>query len=124
MPRFVVLRHEFPPGHARALHWDLLFESGAVLRAWALSAEPLSRPEILAEQLADHRAVYLDYEGPVSGDRGSVTRWDAGEYRLESDTPGALICAIEGRRLHGKLSLREGADHFWRVVFSAEPTTG
>jgi hypothetical protein len=124
MPRFVVLRHDFPPGHARGLHWDLLLESAGVLRAWALAAEPLSQPEIQAEQLADHRAMYLEYEGPVSGDRGSVTRWDAGDYRLEYDAPGRLVCAVEGRRLRGRLSLEEGADHFWRVVFSAEPTTG
>lgn len=27
-----------------------------------------------AERITDHRPAYLDYEGPISGDRGTVTR--------------------------------------------------
>jgi hypothetical protein len=124
MPRFVILLHELPSGHARASHWDLMLECGHALRTWALAGEPLSAPEIEAEQLPDHRLAYLDYEGPVSEDRGAVSRWDAGDYQVTSQTAEELRIALHGARFSGRLTLRQQADgHFWRVSFSAEPTT-
>jgi hypothetical protein len=124
MPRFVVLRHEFPAGHSRAAHWDLMFEWGQVLRTWAVPEEPFSAKGTVAEALADHRRAYLDYEGPVSGDRGTVTRWDAGEYRLKCSTDSRLEAVLLGQRLRGRLTIEaeEGGGHLWRVSFSADPT--
>lgn len=36
-----------------------------------------------AQRLPDHRRLYLDYEGAVSGNRGHVSRLARGTYRLE-----------------------------------------
>ncbi|HEV2971076.1 MAG TPA: DNA polymerase ligase N-terminal domain-containing protein [Pirellulales bacterium] len=93
------------------VHWDLMLESGAALRTWALAAEPASDILIAAEQLPDHRLAYLDYEGPISGDRGTVIRWDAGHFELLSETPlveprscfdqlGAMPTARRGHEPH------------------------
>ncbi len=82
MPRFVVLRHETPPGHERPTHWDFMLEAGGVLRTWALAEAPCRGRAIAAEELAEHRLAYLEYEGDVSGGRGSVVRWDAGTYEV------------------------------------------
>lgn len=80
MPRFVILRHDHPH-----LHWDFMLETGPVLRTWRLEHEPIpDRGPISAMALGVHRLIYLEYEGPVSGGRGTVTRWDAGDY-LEED---------------------------------------
>jgi len=125
MPRFVVLHHDFPAGHARRPHWDFMLEWGPVLRTWAVASEPAEAADLEAEALPDHRLAYLDYEGPVSDDRGSVTQWDAGEYELVSQREDELILQLHGRRLRGNLSLRrEEPGHFWRVSFSATPSTG
>ena len=126
MPRYVVLRHEMPSHECRASHWDLMLEQDDSLRTWALDREPVAAGEIAAEQLADHRLVYLEYEGPVSGNRGSVSRWDEGEYRVESETAEELVVTMWGRRLGGLLTLwRNRAEcHSWRVSFRAVPTTG
>lgn len=126
MPRYVVLFHELPPDDQRAAHWDLMLEWGGVLRTWALPREPAPPLDCEAEQLFDHRAIYLEYEGPVSGKRGSVTRWDEGEYHLEHDAEGALTVVLNGRRLRGRLTLaRKGVgSHFWRVSLPAAPTRG
>jgi hypothetical protein len=126
MPRYVILRHELPPGDVRGLHWDLMLESGEALRTWALDVEPWSSPETAAQELPDHRLAYLDYEGPVSGNRGSVTRWDAGEYRLEHATPDEIKLVLRGARLNGSLALERhsGESHSWRVSFFAAPTSG
>src|SRR6476619_1195636 len=79
MPRFVILEHDWP-----TRHWDFLLEAGPELKAWRLLAEPRYETDIPAEPNADHRLLYLDYEGPVSGGRGTVTRWDAGTFEWHS----------------------------------------
>jgi DNA polymerase Ligase (LigD) len=125
MPRFVVLRHEFPLDHPRATHWDMMLEWGTALRTWALAEEPLSKSELQAEPLPDHWLEYLDYEGPISGHRGSVARWDSGEYHLQASDDGLVDAVLSGTRLRGQLKLRKVPEsHFWRVSFSAEPTIG
>src|SRR5690242_19502936 len=62
MPRFVIVEHDHP-----TLHWDLMLEVGLVLRAWRLEALPRDGERISATAINDHRLLYLDYEGPISG---------------------------------------------------------
>ena len=76
MPRFVVLEHVW-----NGVHWDFMLERGEVLRTWAIDAPIVAGQDLPARALADHRLIYLDYEGEVSGQRGSVRRVDAGTYR-------------------------------------------
>jgi hypothetical protein len=110
MPRFVILTHDWP-----VPHWDLLLEQGEVLRAWRLMAEPVPDQEIPLEAIPDHRKLYLDYEGPVSGERGSVARWDWGAYDLLEDDPDELTLRLEGRRIHGtvRLSRKDSSSWVW-----------
>ena len=75
MPRFVILAHDWP-----VPHFDLLLEAGGVLKSWRLLAEPRPGVTVPATPNADHRLHYLDYEGPVGGNRGTVTRVAGGEY--------------------------------------------
>lgn len=130
MPRFVILRHELPEGDPRGSHWDLMFEFAGALRTWAVESEPASPGEIDARRLDDHRLAYLEYEGPVSGGRGTVTRWDAGEYSLTGDAVDECVMTLRGARLVGQMTLRRmtlrhgGPAHCWRVSFSAAPING
>lgn len=114
MPRFVVLTHDHP-----FLHWDFMLEWGAVLRTWRLHEEPGTSAAISAEALPDHRRKYLDYEGPVSGDRGEVQRWDAGDYVLEGDESGRVTVRLQGARLRGTAVLEEGEPGAWTFRYSA-----
>lgn len=100
MPRFVVLTHDWP-----APHWDLLLEAGPVLRAWRLLAEPATGGAVPAEPSADHRPLYLDYEGPVSGGRGTVARWDAGTFDWLADGPDRVEVEFRGARLVGRWAI-------------------
>ena len=104
MPRYVVLRHECPPGSERPSHWDLMLDAGDVLRTWALGESPDSGGVRPAERLADHRREYLTYEGPISGGRGSVSRWDEGTFReVSTETnAGTIDFDLEGNRLRGR----------------------
>src|SRR4051812_46105534 len=101
MPRFVILEHDHPQ-----LHWDLMLEVGAVLRTWRLAAPPTGGATVAAEQTFDHRPFYLDYEGPVSGNRGQVVRWDAGQFRFLLQEADQVQVLLEGGRLRGTLQLR------------------
>lgn len=118
--RFVVLRHEMPPGAPRAAHWDLMLEAGETLRTWALAQEPTGGNPLAATELPPHRLAYLDYEGPVSGDRGQVSRWDQGTYRISSESHDHLIVEIAGTRLRGIASFKRlaGNDQ-WLFRFSS-----
>ncbi|MGE0760348.1 MAG: DNA polymerase ligase N-terminal domain-containing protein [Pirellulaceae bacterium] len=118
MTRFVILRHEPGPYSSRPLHWDLMLETGGVLRTWALAAEPGAACVVEGEQLADHRLAYLEFEGELLGGRGNVSRWDRGTYRLLDETPDLLQCELHSPRLPGNLRLiRQPAGQRWNVVF-------
>ncbi len=72
----VLLEHETPDG---ARHFDWLIERPGVadehrLIAFRCAHDPTRDAPIPAERMPDHRALYLDYEGPIAGDRGSVRR--------------------------------------------------
>jgi hypothetical protein len=103
--RFVVLTHDHP-----VLHWDLMLERGDVLRTWRLAEEPLPGVAIAAEALADHRRKYLDYEGPVTGDRGTVVRWDAGTFCEWLETADVVTAVVDGARIKGTITIRKSAE--------------
>ena len=73
-PRFVVLFHQVPLDSPRQDHWDLMLESDGVLETWALDSEPSAGRTISAKRLVEHRLAYLEFEGEISGGRGSVRR--------------------------------------------------
>lgn len=122
MPRFVVLYHEMPPDHSRASHYDLMLESGKLLRTWAISDPPNVAGTISAELLNDHRQEYLAYEGEVSGGRGVVTRWDEGEYSTKEETRDTMSFVLKGAQLRGELQLRRDAQNTSRWHMHFEPT--
>jgi hypothetical protein len=118
LPRFVVLEHETPADAARGRHWDFMLAWGEVLRTWAISAPPGAADKLEAEALADHRLAYLDYEGPISGDRGAVTRWDGGTYELLSESAGKLQLRLAGERLQGVALMERAGEDPQRWIFS------
>jgi hypothetical protein len=115
MPRFVILRHDSPQGE----HFDFMLEAGDVLKTWALPRAPAAGVEIDCEALADHRLAYLDYEGPISADRGAVTRWDCGTYVVERQNDEEWAVMLAGDRLAGRATLRRatGDPKRWRFSF-------
>jgi len=123
MPRFVVLFHKTPAGYPRGAHFDLMLEQGDVLRTWALDGLPAAGETVLGERLPDHRTAYLDFEGAVAGERGSVSRVDSGQYEVLEETAGRLIIRLRGDKLSGTMTLTAADNdqaHRWRVSLSAD----
>ena len=110
--RFVILAHDWP-----FPHWDFLAERNGVLRAWRLLTEPKPGTDVASEPNFDHRLLYLDYEGPLSGNRGSVARWDAGTCEWLRADPECAELVLYGRKLAGRVVIRDGV---FRLTASAE----
>ena len=100
MPRFVVLKHDW-----NGVHYDLMLERDAILRTWSLPTPLAEDRAILANALPDHRMAYLDYEGPVSRERGNVSRVAQGEYAVCHWTDDRIEVELHGDQLNGKLVL-------------------
>lgn len=116
-PRYVVLHHT---GVAQP-HYDLMFETrpGPALKTWRSPRWPIEQPTPL-EPLADHRADYLTYEGPVSGRRGSVKRVEQGRYVVSpawGDSP-------ESERWHVTLYEERPSGSVWRNVLRVTGPAG
>lgn len=116
MPRFALLAHDWPHPHL-----DLLLERDGVLKAWRVPAEFTPTEQTSAEALADHRLAYLDYEGPVSGDRGRVVRRDAGELEWLTVDPDRVTVRVGGVVLNGVFELAREAGGRWRFGPATSP---
>jgi hypothetical protein len=114
MPRFVLLEHDHPYPH-----FDLMLEGDQVLWTWRLAALPSEVP-VEATRVADHRLIYLTYEGPVSGGRGSVRRVDHGEFTWRTSDPDRLSVILLGGSLRGMLCLEEQGGDLWRATYRTD----
>lgn len=112
--RCVILHHTGVPSP----HFDVMFEmeSGAALTTFRCPTWPPVVGDAW-EELFEHRRAYLEYEGPVSGNRGAVRRIDAGTLNhivLSGDPPtlGLVLALSAGRRIDITIShqLEPGID--------------
>ena len=122
MPRFVLLYHETPPDFGRPAHYDLMLEDGGQLRTWELASVPEYNIPQVCRALAPHRLAYLDYEGPVSGNRGHVRRVDTGEVEWLEPREVVLAAVISGELLSGRLEFKrlqcdDESAEVWELVF-------
>ncbi|MBX3359026.1 MAG: hypothetical protein KF745_11450 [Phycisphaeraceae bacterium] len=110
----VLLEHTLPDG---SVHFDWLFEPDGPPLGGLLSfrvQERMDQPgctEVRALSRPDHRRAYLEFEGEVSGGRGSVRRIAAGECVITERTDARLDLTVAfgegpsarwvGHRLYG-----------------------
>ena len=109
MGRYAVLNHqvnhEISASSDRQDHFDLLLEFADVLVTWELSVWLPTETQSI-RRLPDHRLVYLDYQGPISNNRGSVTRVDQGQFELTQGQHPGNDCQLVLLNNQCKLSLR------------------
>ena len=100
-----------------------MLEAGPMLETWKLPSAPKPGGIILAEKLFDHRLMYLDYEGPISGSRGAVTRWDAGTYMLILNEESSRKLHLQGIRLQGTVEMkRHEGSWTWYFLGTESPS--
>lgn len=106
MPRYVLLRHECPPDYRDGPHWDFMLEQGGALLTWSLVSLPSAEcATVEATRLDDHRTAYLEYEGPLTGERGSVTRVTSGEFSWIRNEPELIEISVTSGSLAGGISM-------------------
>jgi len=119
--RTVLLRHTEADGGS---HLDWMIDPGGDKERRLVTFRVRDRIDLQgcqgfdAERIGDHRAVYLEYEGELSGGRGAVARVAAGEIRAFSDAAALNAVANFGsgwRKFSGRPV--EGA----RWLFSVLP---
>ena len=145
MTRYALLRHECPAAYRDGPHWDFLAERPGVddearLACWSLLRLPEawlgparapspavpewpSNDEVAATPLADHRAAYLEYEGPLSGARGDIRRVARGRVEwLRATREEVRLRLIDGERA-GVATFRLVGEA-WRLDVAGLPSTG
>ena len=107
---FVLLHHVLSDKE----HWDLCLDLGDMLATWQIAADPLKNPSAgeppgrPARRIGDHRRAYLDYEGEVSGNRGTVQRVDQGLWQPIEQAEDGWRVRLDGRHLKGVYQLPGG----------------
>lgn len=108
--QFVILHHQEIPEP----HFDLMFETraGSELVTWRSDAWPIERPTRLT-RLKDHRRLYLEYEGPLSRRRGTVSRVARGTCRVEVGENAVWTITLLSGAPSATLEFRQVAAEQW-----------
>jgi len=86
---------------------------GSPLITWRCDRWPIDQPTALTF-LPDHRNAYLEYEGPISGDRGHVSRVETGTYTLtcaDEEQPYCRDLTLYGETQQYQLRLLNPPDY-------------
>jgi hypothetical protein len=111
--RFVILRHE----GVEQPHFDLMFETapGSTLATWRSERWPMDRPTIVT-RIGDHRATYLEYEGPLSDDRGHVKRVAGGICFVEIVDSSEFVAVHFADPFLPTLNIKRGEGELWLAL--------
>lgn len=111
--RFAILHHQLADGE----HWDLMLEHEGVLLTWQLPQNPLVAGALPmpARRIADHRTLYLSYEGPISGNRGTVRRIAGGVLQIHEWAGNRCRFELQSAILTGHFELMEISPDAWRL---------
>lgn len=134
--RYVLLWHDCPDDYRDGPHWDLMLQREGVqeehsLATWSLLKLPAAWSGVLTEsatgsfssepieatKLTDHRAAYLEYEGPVSRGRGEVKRLAAGGLQWRFFEASRVEAELQGT-LAGRIQLEFLCEDSWRLTAS------
>lgn len=108
---FVIQEHTRPEG----VHWDLMLQSGDVLRTWRLGIGPeqIQNEPVPAKKIADHPLRFLSYEGPVQNNTASVKIADRGNFAIIEQTEKEISFEATGQILKGKFQLQLQQNNLW-----------
>lgn len=140
LPRFALLRHECPADYRDGPHWDLMLERTDLdaehrLATWSLlrlptqwtgrSSQAADSQAASAVRLPDHRAAYLEYEGPISGGRGVVARVAGGTMEWVEACEALVVVRLHGASpFVGEWELRRGVGDDWTLTARHDESVG
>eukprot|EP00752_Nemacystus_decipiens_P016137 g14430.t1 len=119
--RTAILEHRTADG----VHYDWLIEDPRLpnpkatdARLWTarVTPPPQDWPRLRRFALTvipPHRRVYLDYQGPVSGDRGEVRRLASGVCEVSLWSEVRIVMQLRTEVMRVELSLKQQAGKHW-----------
>jgi hypothetical protein len=87
---------------------------GSMLATWRLESWPVEQV-MQATRLRDHRRLYLEFEGELTGQRGSVYRLAEGSCRVEVGENAVWTVAFETGIAPQTLVLRQLEGERWAI---------
>ncbi|MDO8302994.1 MAG: DNA polymerase ligase N-terminal domain-containing protein [Sedimentisphaerales bacterium] len=114
--KFVVQEHT----RSSETHWDLMLESGGILRTWRINTPPqhISNKPTSAEKIFDHDIKFLTYQGPVNNGLGSICIVDEGTFETLDETQETIRLHLRGKILFGTFALENIEHDHWRFFRS------
>lgn len=108
----MVLRHS----DVSEPHFDLMFETlpGSMLATWRSPEWPIETATRVT-RLRDHRRLYLEYEGTLTDQRGSVHRVADGNCTVEIGESSVWTIKLLTGSPPRALTLRQLHDEQWEV---------
>ena len=96
-----------------------MFETGDILTTWQVPNDPMEWPEktMNCTKIFDHRKIYLDYEGPLSRNRGQVKRCERGTYHPFEMSDRLWQVQLQSGELNGLLCLNHLEQDKWQLTF-------
>ena len=105
----------------------LLLEDGDACRTWAIETLPDewarrlnvvsdADDEVPATNLSRHRLHYLTFEGPVSNNRGHVTRVAAGNYSARGFDDDRIVADFQRGAFDGTTATLVNTHERWRLA--------
>ena len=98
-----------------------MLEYGDHLATWELpeALEVGARLDVVP--LANHRLAYLDYEGPLTEQRGTVSRYEWGSYKTVLDDARQQVVVLHGQTLEGRLTIGKANERGRAVPLRLDP---
>jgi hypothetical protein len=114
LKRFVVQQHT----REGSVHWDLMLESGNILKTWRLDASPehIGSEPIAAEKIFDHDLKFLTYQGVINKGLGRICIIDEGIFQTLDETEKTIRLHLQGKLLSGNFALERIAQDQWQFV--------
>lgn len=107
MPRFALSLHLAGPFSTHPTHFDLFLEHGSELLTWRLSQPIHIHPYTSsATPIEPHHLKYLDFDGPLSNGRGSVTRLLYGNLLALTIEPHAFQATLSANNRQLQLTIQ------------------
>ena len=99
------------------VHWDLMLESGNILRTWRLDTPPgnIGDEPVTATKIFDHDLKFLTYEGPVNKGLGSVHIVDKGTLEILEENEKIIRLQFKGKILSDNFMLERTESEQWKL---------
>lgn len=116
----IILKHDTPDG---CHHFDWMFAQNeppvSDLITYRLDILPKSAcvgSQLNIKRLADHRTKYLQYEGPISNNRGNVSKIAVGWYNLLIDN------SFADKDINHLFNViwDTGENQRWQIIYNAQ----